>query len=181
MFKTIMIKRQNRMLYAFLAVIISLCINSCVSKKINPINDQELITLYFPENTIYPTIEPFPDDVPGEFIIIKNNPAFFDCKSKVVNRTHKNLSDCHKVEFLAFFKANMRYPRAARKANISGVVNIFFVVNKESEITNIKAVGHSYLLEEAIRLIRLLPKPEPAKMRGRPITQELHYDIEFIL
>jgi protein TonB len=75
------------------------------------------------------------------------------------------------VELRKYLKANVNYPPAASRANISGRVTIRFVVEKDGTIggvTVLKGIGFG-LDEEAIRVVKKMPKWNPGKQNGKPV------------
>ena len=80
----------------------------------------------------------------------------------------KPKSTFNEGEFLA---KNLVYPELARENGIEGRVHVEFIVEKDGSITNIKVVrgrelGHG-IPEEAIRMVKAMPKWKPAMMDGK--------------
>lgn len=68
------------------------------------------------------------------------------------------------VAWLKFLKRNLKYPRAAWKANIQGTVVVRFVVNADGKISDIEALsGPEELRQAAIDVIRKSPRWVPIK------------------
>jgi len=82
-----------------------------------------------------------------------------------------------------FLKANIVYPKAAKKQKIEGNVLVSFVVEKEGSITNVKVVrGVDSLLDaEAIRVVKLMPKWIPATQNAEPVRVMYRLPIVFSL
>lgn len=80
---------------------------------------------------------------------------------------------------------NINYPAAARENNIEGRVNIQFVVNEDGSITNVETVGHKRigggLEEEAMRVVKGMPKWKPGKQNGRPVKVYFTLPVSFKL
>jgi len=83
----------------------------------------------------------------------------------------------------AFLQSNLRYPEVARNANISGQVFIEFVVEKDGSISNVRVlVGvHPELDQEAVRVVRMLPKWRPGKQMGKPVRTFYQIPIRFTI
>ena len=67
-----------------------------------------------------------------------------------------------------YLASHINYPAAAREANIQGRVGITFVVNEDGTITDAKVargIGGG-CDEEALRVIRAMPKWKPGKQNG---------------
>ncbi|SOE20394.1 TonB family C-terminal domain-containing protein [Spirosomataceae bacterium TFI 002] len=69
------------------------------------------------------------------------------------------------TELYKFIGSNFKYPLEAKRTNFSGRVFLKFVVEKDgtvSNIENIQSIGFG-IDEEAIRVIKLIPKWEAAE------------------
>lgn len=78
---------------------------------------------------------------------------------------------------------NLRYPAAAQRANVSGRVFVSFVVNTDGSIQDVavlKGLGFG-TDEEAIRVIKAMPKWRPGKQSGRPVRVKYNLPINFTL
>jgi len=71
----------------------------------------------------------------------------------------------------AFIDKNLKFPDAAKNQGIAGEAVIAFDIEVDGSITNIRVVKslHPLLDEEAIRVVKLMPKWVPATKRGKPI------------
>ena len=79
---------------------------------------------------------------------------------------------------------NLVYPESASKANIQGRVTVMFVIDREGNVTKVKARGPhggSALEEEAIRIVKLLPQFKPGIQRGKPVNVSFALPIRFKL
>lgn len=87
-----------------------------------------------------------------------------------------------KMKFANFVMDNLVYPEAALRQEISGTVELFFVVEPWGRISNIKVVQHvgGGCNEEAIRLLRLL-KWTPGILREMAVRAEMTISITFNL
>ncbi|CAG5073180.1 hypothetical protein DYBT9623_04683 [Dyadobacter sp. CECT 9623] len=84
---------------------------------------------------------------------------------------------------LEYLKTNTKYPESASKALVSGSVFVRFTVAEEGSIGNIvivKGVGFG-LDAEAIRLVKNMPKWEPAVQNGKPLSAAQNIEIRFDL
>jgi len=82
-----------------------------------------------------------------------------------------------------FFKDNLVYPERAKKKGNEGVVYIEFVVERDGSISKpmIKRdIGYD-CGEEALRLVKLMPKWEPAIQRGKAVRFQFALPIKFNL
>lgn len=82
-----------------------------------------------------------------------------------------------------FIKDNLVYPERAKKKGNEGVVYIEFVVERDGSISkpSIKRnIGYD-CGEEALRLVKLMPKWEPGMIRGKPVRAQFALPIKFAL
>jgi protein TonB len=80
-----------------------------------------------------------------------------------------------------FIRNHTRYPAKAKKKNISGVIEVDFLVTKDGEITKphvLKPLGYG-CDEEAIRVVKLMPKWKPAMMGRDAMEMDFHVDVPF--
>ena len=78
---------------------------------------------------------------------------------------------------------HMKYPEEAVKNNIQGRVWVIFTIEKDGEITDVKAVRSPspLLAEEAERVVKAMPKWKPAKNKGEIVRSTFHLPISFRL
>ncbi len=82
-----------------------------------------------------------------------------------------------------FILKNIKYPTLAKEQGIEGTVYIQFVVEKDGSLTDVKLLREigGGLGEEAIRVVKLMPKWNPAKHRGVPVRALFYLPIKFTL
>jgi len=84
-------------------------------------------------------------------------------------------------EMYKFLGQNIRYPKAAVDAGATGRVFLSFVVTETGEVQDIvvlKGIGYG-CDAEAIRVLSLFPKWEPAKQDGVPVNVRYNLPINF--
>jgi TonB family protein len=82
-----------------------------------------------------------------------------------------------------FIMQNLRYPKAAQKANVQGKVFIRFIVTKEGDVTNakiLKGIGFG-ADEEAVRVVSQMPRWKPGMQNGHAVNTEYNLPIRFDL
>lgn len=82
-----------------------------------------------------------------------------------------------------YIESNMGYPEAAKKAGTVGLVNVTFVIEKDGSITNVKVkdgIGNG-CDEEAMRVIKSMPKWTPGKQSGKEVRVVYKLPIKFSL
>jgi protein TonB len=84
---------------------------------------------------------------------------------------------------MKFLSDNIRYPAIARESGIQGTVFIQFVVERDGSITDvqvIRGIGGG-ADEEAVRVVKMMPRWTPGKQRGRPVRVQFTMPIRFTL
>lgn len=76
---------------------------------------------------------------------------------------------------------NLHYPEAAKKQKVQGRVVVRFVVETDGSITDAKAVNspNQLLSEEALRVVKFMPRWEPGKIKGKPVRSHFLLPITF--
>lgn len=79
------------------------------------------------------------------------------------------------TELWKFIRANLKYPKMARRMGIEGRVYIQAVIEKDGSLTNARVIKgiESACDQEALRVINLSPKWVPGKQRGRPVRTQV--------
>jgi len=77
--------------------------------------------------------------------------------------------------------SNLKIPAATRENGIDGIVNTSFVVEEDGSISNIRTIkGIGYGCdEEAIRIIKIMPRWNPGKINGKPIRVAINIPTQF--
>lgn len=78
---------------------------------------------------------------------------------------------------------NIKYPQVAKETGIIGTVIVTFVVEKDGSITNVsvlKDIGGG-CGEEAIRVVKNMPKWKAGKQNGVPVRVQFNLPIRFTL
>lgn len=101
------------------------------------------------------------------FVFVEENPSFPGGDEK-------------RIEFM---KNNIKYPQLAKDNNITGRVFLKFVVEKDGSITNVRVVRDigGGCGEEAMRVVKAMPKWNPGKQRGQPVRTEFNLPVIFSL
>ena len=84
---------------------------------------------------------------------------------------------------IKFLQSNMKYPTMARESGIQGKVYVTFVVEKNGNVTDVKilrGIGGG-CDEEAIRVVKSMPKWNPGKQRGKNVRVQFNLPIQFTL
>lgn len=84
---------------------------------------------------------------------------------------------------MKYLQESMKYPTMARESGIQGTVYVTFVVEKGGNVTDVKilrGIGGG-CDEEAIRVIKAMPRWNAGKQRGKPVRVQFNMPIKFIL
>lgn len=102
------------------------------------------------------------------FAVVESVPVFPGCEDAVTNDEKKM---CFNQKIMQYVARNFEFPEMARQMGIQGRVYVSFVVERNGSFSNIEVLrGVDPLLdEEAIRVVKSMPKVEPAKQRGKPV------------
>jgi protein TonB len=101
------------------------------------------------------------------FLVVENAPAFPG-------------GDGARMKFL---QDNIKYPVMAKESGIQGTVYVTFVVERSGSVTDVKilrGIGGG-CDEEAVRVVKNMPKWEPGKQRGKPVRVQFNMPIKFTL
>jgi periplasmic protein TonB len=82
-----------------------------------------------------------------------------------------------------FLTKNLTYPREALEQNIEGTVYVSFIVEADGSITNatIKRDIGAGCGEEAVRVVKMMPKWNPGKQRGKTVRTQFILPVSFKL
>jgi protein TonB len=111
-----------------------------------------------------PTSEPIIDEIP---IVVEQQAEFPDG----IQALYKWLGN------------NIKYPTVCRENGIQGKVVVRFVVEKNGQVTNAQVVRevHELLNEEALRVVKQMPKWKPGKQSGNAVRSYFTLPIKFAL
>lgn len=84
---------------------------------------------------------------------------------------------------IAFIKENLKYPEDAANYCIQGRVIVKFVVEEDGSISDVEVVRGVYpsLDAEAVRVVKLMPKWQPAERGGKPVRSRFNFPVYFKL
>ncbi|WP_456376004.1 energy transducer TonB [Lutibacter sp.] len=115
------------------------------------------------------------DEVP--FAIIEDAPIYPGCKG-----SKEQLKACLQKKITKHVNRKFNADLASDLGLLPGVKRIFvmFKIDKNGYITNIQArAPHKKLQEEAIRIVKLLPKMKPGMQRKKPVGVKYSLPIAF--
>jgi len=114
-----------------------------------------------------PVVEPPKPEPPKIFTVVEQQPEFPDGQAAL----------------LKYLAENIKYPAMARENNIQGRSVLQFVVNEGGDITDIQVVRKigGGCDEEAVRVVKSMPKWKPGKQGGRPVKVRFTLPVSFKL
>lgn len=82
-----------------------------------------------------------------------------------------------------FMRENLIYPDSAKFNNITGTVYVNFIIETDGSLNDIKVIRgiHRLLDDEAIRVVKLMPKWTPGVQRGKSVAVSFNIPINFRL
>ena len=86
-------------------------------------------------------------------------------------------------EMLTFLGRNIRYPATAQRAGVQGMVVLSFTVKPDGSIDDIKmlkSLGYG-LDDEAIRVVKMMPKWQPAISNNVPVAATFTLPVRFTI
>ncbi len=84
---------------------------------------------------------------------------------------------------MKFIEDNLRYPADAARDSIQGRVTLSFDVEEDGSITNVEVMRSpdEQLSQEAIRVVKMMPKWKPERRLGKPVRTKYVLPITFRL
>ncbi len=82
-----------------------------------------------------------------------------------------------------FLAENIKYPQMAKESGIQGRVFVTFVVERDGSVTDVRVlrgIGGG-CDEEAIRVVKAMPKWTPGKQRGKSVRVQYNLPVKFTL
>lgn len=106
-------------------------------------------------------------------------PLFEGCDDPLISEAQRQACSVPKIQ--AFVNQNLIYPDSAKAKNIEGVVVVRFLVTETGEITSLELVRDigEGCGQEAMRVVRMMPKFRPALREGKPVATKMTLPIRF--
>ena len=91
------------------------------------------------------------------------------------------VSECFNQRLKQFINRNLEFPEMAKQMGVTGKVWVSFIINNDGNVSDVKIVRSvdKLLDDEALRVIRELPKMLPAKANGLPVRLRYSVPITF--
>jgi TonB family protein len=84
---------------------------------------------------------------------------------------------------IQFLEENMKYPKISKEIGKMGIVMLTFIIDETGNIQypRVKISADKYLDEEALRVIKLMPKWKPGKVKGKNVKVIFNMPVRFTL
>ena len=102
-------------------------------------------------------------------------PTFKGCEN------YKDKLDCFNEQMNLHIKKHFTYPETAAENGIQGRVSVQFIINELGNVIDIKTRGPEILVDEAYRIVKLLPKFKPGFKIGIPVRVKYGFPMTFRL
>jgi TonB family protein len=122
-----------------------------------------------------------PSAQPVDNALVEQMPYFMGCEDLENGTAEKR--QCSNTNLIEFISSNIQYPDAAREQGIEGTVLLTFLVNAEGRIEKaevLRDIGGD-CGKEALRIVALMPKWEPALQDGKAMAISLNLPVTFSL
>ena len=82
---------------------------------------------------------------------------------------------------MKYIKDNLRYPEICWEGAAMGRVNVVFIVNEDGSLSDVKVIRSIIpeLDKEAIRVVKSMPKWNPAKQNGKAVKMKYVVPVNF--
>lgn len=173
---------KSKLLFALPALLLLVLFFSVrsISNTINPNagSDQSFNPIH-----LITSVDPLPLDKPEQKPEIGNAPGD-TAKEKPFTRVEKmpEYQGGHNA-LVKFLVANIQYPAVAKQKKVQGTVYVSFVVKADGMVTNVKikrGIGNG-CDEEAMRIVKMMPKWVPGEQKGKPVDVQFVLPIQFKL
>jgi protein TonB len=137
------------------------------------------------QDTIAPKVDSVQDAEGKSALLISSVeelPIYPGCEAAVAASREEGFN-CFNRMIMALVSRNVVYPQKARQLNIQGKVFVRFFIEKDGYVSNVEVVRSAdpELDAEAARVIKMLPRMEPAKVNGKPVRITYTIPINFRL
>ena len=116
-----------------------------------------------------------------EDLIVREKVTQTETVYEIVDKTPQFIGG--ESAMMAFVQKNLVYPPAAVEYQIQGTVNVRFVVNSNGKVSFDRVLGKpdKYLMDEAIRVVKLMPNWIPGERDGKKVSSYFIIPIRFVL
>ncbi len=135
-------------------------------------NDQAVVGIGDPKGKVDSTQH----DVPT--VVVKKPEIVASTELPRIVEEMPELKDMYRI-----IGANLNYPEIAKENGTEGTVFVSFVVEKDGSVTDVKVLKGlgDGCTEEAVRVVKAMPKWKPGKNHGEPVRVLFNLPIKFRL
>jgi len=127
-----------------------------------------------------------PDDIPGSDIVIEEKPAIIEQPEET--KIHTFVQEMPEfpggeAAMYEYIAKNIHYPVEAKELGIQGKIYVTFIVETDGSISGVillRGIGGG-CDEEALRVIREMPKWKPGRQQGNAVRVSFNIPINFTL
>ena len=119
------------------------------------------------------------DSTSGTYIDVDVMPAIGNCKMLSGDERHQ----CTQLEIVKYVASNTLYPPEAKAKGIQGTVFVYFVVDEEGVVVDVRTLKPVDPLcdAEAMRVVKTLPRFEPGIQDGKRVRTQYCIPVKFII
>ena len=87
------------------------------------------------------------------------------------------------AECMKWLAENLKYPSICQEQGVQGRVVVKFVVNRDGSIVDVEIVRspHPFLSKEAERVVKMMPKWQPARLGNKAVRSRFNLPVMFRL
>lgn len=113
------------------------------------------------------------------FVIVEEMPRFKGCEEVDLSE----IKACLYGNLHEYIAKKIKYPKKAKKNNISGSVFMYFEVAPSGKVENVRVDkgAHELLDAESMRVIQNLPDFKPGKHKGQPVRVSFRFPLNYKL
>ena len=126
---------------------------------------------------------PYQVNRPAHFSIMPADTTSVSSDKAIVSYDENASFRGGETALMDWLSSNLQYPPKCQEQGVQGQVIVSYVVEKDGSLTDLQVVWSKVpeLTEEALRVMKLMPKWVPAKHNGKPVRSRFNLPIRFRL
>jgi TonB family protein len=176
-------------LYFFLSLLLFSCNarDTEIQTSVELVRNNNVAALFVKDSLPPPVLKPPPVSCGGDIIFTnpERQPYFSGCEN-MENKDRQRKCSTEKV--VAFIYNQLEYPKEARDKGIEGTAIIRFTIKKDGSLSFDEDLKKVILRdpgggcgEEALSVLKKMPKWNPAMMDGKPVSMQFTMPVKFKL
>lgn len=163
-------------------LIVTLCFSIALHAQVSPSQDSSASLPDGIGNDIAKPVDPEPQPRKEVFVAVEQMPEFPGGQNAM----------------MTYIGKNMRYPQVARELNLQGKVYLSFIVDDQGNVFDVNVLraaindlpdadpakpspAKQAMINEAVRVVRSMPKWMPGKQNGRAVNCKFTLPISFVI